>query len=125
MNACKFTQEHEWLRVEDDGSATVGISDYAQEQLGDVVYVELPEVDQAFVMGAEVGVVESVKAVGELYMPISGTVQAVNVVLAGEPELVNSDPMGAGWLLRITPQSPAEIDSLMDEAAYQAYIAGL
>ena len=125
MNACKFTQEHEWLRLEDDGRATVGISDYAQAQLGDVVYVELPEVDQAFVMGAEVGVVESVKAVGELYMPISGTVQAINVDLADGPELVNSDPMGAGWLLRISPELPAEIDSLMDEAAYQAYIAGL
>jgi glycine cleavage system H protein len=124
MTTTKFTTDHEWVLIE-DGSATVGITDYAQEQLGDVVYVELPEVGQAFTAGDNVAVVESVKAVGEINMPLDGTINAVNESLEDEPELVNGDAMGTGWLFKMTPADPARAGELMDDAAYGEYVSGL
>lgn len=124
MSNMKFTAEHEWLRVEDDGVVVMGITDYAQEQLGDVVYVELPQVGQTVSSGDEAAVVESVKAAGEVKVPISGTVKEINERLADEPELVNSDPLGAGWFFRMDPEDVTDLDGLMDEDAYQEFIAG-
>ena len=125
MSTLKFTIEHEWLRVKDDGSVGLGITDYAQEQLGDIVYVELPEIDARFETGDDLAVIESVKAVGEIKMPLAGTVQTVNDRLADEPEIVNSDPLGAGWLLQFAADDISGLEALMDEAAYQAYVDGL
>lgn len=124
MSNIRFTAEHEWLRVEEDGSLTVGITDYAQQQLGDVVYVELPRVGQTVSTGDEAAVVESVKAAGDIKVPVSGTVLEVNERLAQEPELVNSDPLGNGWFFRLEPEDTTELDSLMDEDAYQEFVAG-
>lgn len=125
MSTLKFTTAHEWLRAEDDGVVCLGISDYAQEQLGDIVYVELPDVDARFENGANLAVIESVKAVGEINIPFAGTVRSVNDRLTDEPEIVNADPMGDGWLLRITADDPDALDDFMDEAAYQTYLKGL
>jgi len=125
MSMLKFTQDHEWLRREDDGSITVGITDYAQEQLGDIVYVELPEADAAVAAGTQVVVIESVKAVGEINMPLAGRIVAVNDRLGDAPELVNSAPLGDGWLMRIEADDAAGLDAFMDEAAYRDYLAGL
>ena len=120
----KFSKDHEWVRV-DGSSAVVGISDYAQTQLGDIVYVELPEIGRKVEQGKEVAVVESVKAASEIYAPVSGEITAVNSELAGEPGKINSDPLGAGWLFKMSLANPKELDGLMDEAQYQAYVAGL
>jgi glycine cleavage system H protein len=125
MSTLKFTQDHEWLRREDDGSITIGITDYAQEQLGDIVYVELPEADATVAAGSQVVVIESVKAVGEINMPLAARVVAVNDRLADAPELVNSAPLGDGWLIRIEPDDVAGLDAFMEEAAYQDYVATL
>jgi glycine cleavage system H protein len=125
MQAMKFTAEHEWLRLAEDGRVTVGITDYAQEQLGDIVYVELPEIGTRFDTTANLAVIESVKAVGEIKMPLSGTVTAVNTRLTDEPELVNRDPQGVGWLLQATLDDRTIFDGLMDDAAYRAYVATL
>lgn len=114
----KFTEEHEWLRIEGD-VATIGITDYAQQQLGDVVFVELPSPGKALQKGAAAAVVESVKAASDVYAPISGEVVQSNESLADEPGLVNSDPMGGGWFFKVKIASPSELDALMDEAAYQ------
>ncbi len=124
MSDLRYTTEHEWVRVEGD-VAVVGITDYAQRQLGDVVYVELPEVGRAIDQFAEAAVVESVKAASEVYAPLSGEVVEVNEVLTGEPATVNTDATGAGWFLKLRIANPAELDALMDESAYQAYVAGL
>ena len=124
MSLVKFSSEHEWIRIDGD-SATIGITDYAQEQLGDVVYVEPPEVGQSFAAGENVGVVESVKAVGEIYMPLSGTISATNEKLEDEPELVNTAPMADGWLFKITMNDPNDVAQLMEEADYLEYIASL
>jgi glycine cleavage system H protein len=124
MSAMKFTTEHEWIRF-DGTTAVVGISNYAQEQLGDVVYVELPEIAKKFSRGDNVGVVESVKAVGEIYMPLPGTINAVNERLEDEPELVNTAPMGDGWLFKIAPDEGTDVDGLMDEAEYAEFISTL
>ncbi|MGH6953845.1 MAG: glycine cleavage system protein GcvH [Alphaproteobacteria bacterium] len=124
MSDLKYTKEHEWIRVEGD-VATVGITPYAQEQLGDVVYVELPELGKVVKRSAQAAVVESVKAASEVYAPISGEVIETNRTLAGEPQRVNADPTGAGWFFKIRLSDVKEIDSLMDRAAYDAYIAGL
>lgn len=117
-----FTKEHEWLRKEDDGSVTIGITDHAQAALGDMVYVELPEIDQEVEENGEMAVVESVKAASDVYAPIAGTVVAVNEALPDEPELVNSDPYGEGWIVRMQPSegaeglmSPDEYQQLLDE----------
>ena len=115
----KYTVEHEWVRPE-GAVACVGITHHAQDSLGDVVFVELPEVGSAFEQGAVAGVVESVKAAADVYMPISGTVTEVNEALRDDPSLANTDPLGAGWFFKIQPSAPAQIDALMDEAAYAA-----
>jgi glycine cleavage system H protein len=120
----KYTKDHEWVRVE-GATAVVGISDYAQTQLGDVVYVEVPEVGRKLEQGKEAAVVESVKAASEVYAPLSGEVTAVNAELAGEPAKVNADPMGAGWFFAMTIANPKELDALMDEAQYKKYVEGL
>ena len=120
----RFSKDHEWVRVE-GGTGRVGITDYAQSQLGDVVFVELPETGRALKRGGEAAVVESVKAASEVYAPVSGTVGAVNSALVDDPSLVNSDPLGAGWFLEIALSDPSELDALMDEAAYAAFVAEL
>lgn len=118
----RFTSENEWVRLE-DGEATVGISDYAQDQLGDVVYVELPEVGRALQQGETFGVIESVKAVSDLFSPVSGEVTARNEALADAPEQVNQSPYDAGWMIRVRVTDPAEVEALMDAAAYRAHVA--
>ena len=115
----RYTKEHEWVRVE-GGVATVGITDYAAEQLGDIVFVELPEPGRTVAQFAAVGVIESVKAVSDLFAPVGGDVVESNAELAGSPELLNSDPFGAGWMLRISVGDAAQLDALLDSAAYEA-----
>ena len=117
-----YTKDHEWVRVTDD-EATVGITEYAASQLGDIVFVELPEIGRSLSQFAAFGVVESVKAVSDLFAPISGEVTATNDGLAGSPEQVNADPYGAGWMVRIRLSAPAELDELLDATAYDALIA--
>ena len=117
----KYTESHEWLRLEDDGLITVGVTDHAQALLGDLVFVELPEVGLEFVAGDECCVVESVKAASDVYMPISGEIVEVNEALADEPEIINSSPYDNGWLFKVKP-SANEFDELMDADAYQAEI---
>ena len=117
-----FTKDHEWIRVDGD-IATVGISDFAQGQLGDVVFVENPPVGAPLTRGKEAAVVESVKAASEVYAPISGEVTEVNPELEGEPALVNTAPEDGGWFFRMTVKDKSELDGLMDEAAYRAYAA--
>ena len=124
MSGLKYSKDHEWVRVEGD-VATVGISDYAQDQLGDVVYVELPEVGRIVAQNEEAAVVESVKAASEVYAPVSGEVVEVNQALENDPALVNGDPTGEGWFLKLRLSAPGELDGLMDEAAYADYVAGL
>lgn len=119
-----FTKDHEWIDVSGD-EGTVGITDYAQGQLGDITFVELPVNGAAMKQGDSVSVVDSVKAASDIYAPASGTVTAVNAALEGEPELVNTDAEGAGWLFRVTLADPGELGALMDKAAYDAYVAGL
>ena len=125
MNSLKYTQEHEWLRVEADGSVTLGITDYAQEQLGDIVFVELPEVGAHLDEDTNLVVIESVKAVGEVKLAVGGTVVGINERLADEPELVNGAPLGDGWLLRLKLDDMKLLDGLMDANAYHAYVAEL
>jgi glycine cleavage system H protein len=117
----RFAESHEWARLEADGSVTVGISDHAQEALGDVVFVELTEVGKVFAAGDQSGVVESVKAASDIYAPVSGEVIAINEDLSGSPELLNSDPYGA-WIFKLKPSDKAELDKLLDAGAYKAAI---
>ena len=124
MNDMWFTEDHEWILIE-DGDAVVGITDYAQDRLGELVFVELPEVGAVFEQGAECAVIESVKAAGEIKMPVSGTVTEINTSLVDEPEQVNTDPTGDGWFFRMTVRDVAELDGLMDEDAYRAHVASL
>jgi glycine cleavage system H protein len=119
-----FTDEHEWIDVEDD-TATVGITDYAQEQLGDIVFVELPEVGSALDKGGDAAVVESVKAASDVYAPISGEVSELNESLEEEPQLVNSSPEEDGWFFKMTIGDAGELADLMDEAAYKEFLEGL
>ena len=119
-----FTKEHEWIEVDGD-SATVGITDYAQEQLGDLVFVEVPEPGKDLSKGDEAAVVESVKAASEVYAPVSGTVTEGNPKLVDDPELGNSDPEGDGWFFKLTLSDKGELDGLMDEAAYKAFLEDL
>jgi len=114
----KYLESHEWARSEPDGTITVGISDHAQGALGDLVFVELPEVGKVLTKGAAAAVVESVKAASDVYSPVSGEVIAANESLSGSPELVNQDPYGQGWLFKIKPSDPAELGQLLDAAAY-------
>jgi len=117
----RYTKEHEWIRIEGE-QAYVGITDYAQQELGDVVYVELPEVDAAVRHMEPFGVVESVKAVSDLFSPVTGTVKQINDALFDRPELVNSDPYGQGWMLVVTLADPAQLDTLMTAEQYEAYL---
>ena len=124
MADIRYSKDHEWVRREGD-AAVVGITDYAQNQLGDVVYVELPEIGRKVEQGGEAAVVESVKAASEVYAPVSGSVVAVNDKLTAEPATVNAEPMAGGWFVKIKLSKPAELDGLMDEAAYDKYVKGL
>mgnify|MGYP001814606056 CR=1 FL=1 len=119
----KYSRDHEWLRLEDDGSIVIGITDHAQQSLGELVYVELPEDGQTFGAGDPCAVVESVKAASDVYAPISGTVAGSNDLLADEPDRVNTSPYEDGWLLRITPDSPQELEELLDAEAYELFVA--
>lgn len=118
----KFTQDHEWLRIEGD-IATVGITMHAQEQLGDLVFVELPAPGAQTAKGAPTAIVESVKAASDVYAPVSGEVTEVNQAIVDEPALVNSDPMGKGWFFKIKISDPSQLEGLLDEKAYQVMIA--
>ncbi len=118
-----FTSEHEWLRKEEDGTVTIGITDHAQEALGDLVYVELPEVGQDVTSGGDMAVVESVKAASDVYSPVSGEVTAVNEVLADTPENINTDPYGDGWIVRIRPSDDAA--ETMTPMEYEEFLNGL
>jgi glycine cleavage system H protein len=118
----KYSKNDDWVRVE-GAEATAGITDYAQDQLSDVVYVELPAVGDTFALDARYGTVESVKAASDLSLPVSGTITAVNEGLSSAPEVVNKDPYGAGWIVKFTVTNPAELAQLMDAAAYQKYCA--
>jgi glycine cleavage system H protein len=118
----RYTKEHEWVDVK-DGVAKVGITDYAQGELGDVVFVELPAVGKKLEAGKSLGTVESVKAVSEIYAPASGEVLEANAELASKPEMINSDPHGAAWLVKIKLSNPGELEKLMDGPAYEAYVA--
>ena len=122
MAELRFTKDHEWIRVEDGDVYAVGISDFAQSQLGDVVFVELPETGKALAKGAQAAVVESVKAASDIYAPVTGTVVGVNEALTAEPGLVNTDPTGKGWFFKIKAGNTAEFQDLMDEAAYGAFV---
>lgn len=121
MSSLKFTEDHEWVLVTGT-TARVGITAYAQEQLGDVVFVDLPAVGATFAKGKEAAVVESVKAASDIYAPVSGTISAVNTALPDNPGLVNTDPQGDGWFFELTLADAGDLDGLMDEAAYQAHI---
>ncbi len=125
MSEMKYTENHEWVRLEDDSSATIGITDHAQEQLGDLVFVELPEVGTEMAKGDEAATLESVKAAGEVHAPISGAVTEINEALADAPEQVNQDPTGEGWFFKMSVSDASEADDLMDEAAYQAFLDSL
>ena len=118
----RYTKEHEWIKVSGN-TGTIGITDYAQHELGDVVFVEMPAAGTKVTGGQVFGTVESVKAVSEIFAPVSGEVTETNAALSGTPETVNSDPHGAGWLIKVTLANPAEVSSLMDAAAYQAFIS--
>jgi glycine cleavage system H protein len=117
----RYTRDHEWIRLDGD-TATVGISDYAQEQLGDIVFVELPEVGKQLDKGAEAAVVESVKAASEIFAPVAGEVIEVNDALADGPGAVNDEPEGAGWFMKMKVRNRAEVDQLMDATAYKAFL---
>ncbi len=119
-----FTKDHEWIAVE-GGEATVGITDYAQSQLGDITFVEVPAAGSDVGKGDSASVVDSVKAASDVYAPVSGTVTVANGALEEQPELVNTDPEGEGWLWKMTLSDPSELEALMDEAAYQAFVAEL
>ncbi len=114
----KYTPDHEWVRMESDGTLTVGITAHAQDALGDVVFVELPDVGRSYAQKDTAGVVESVKAAADVYMPLSGEIVAANEALVADPSLANSDPQGAGWFFRVLPSDAAQFDALLDQAAY-------
>ncbi len=122
MTTLRYTEDHEWIRLEADGNATIGITDHAQDALGDVVFIELPAVGTHFATGAAACVVESVKAAADVKMPVTGEIVAINQELADNPALVNSDPLGAAWFMRIRPAQISDINGLLDEAAYRALI---
>lgn len=118
----RYTESHEWVKLNDDGTVTVGITDHAQDQLGDMVYVEVPEVDHELESGDACAVVESVKAASDVYAPVAGTVVEANQELADSPETVNQDPFGAGWIMKIRPVDISAVDALMDAAAYGEFV---
>jgi glycine cleavage system H protein len=120
----RYAENHEWARLETEGGVRVGITDYAQDALGDIVYVDLPEAGGSVLAGASFAEIESTKSVAEVYAPVSGTIVAVNDVLLDAPELVNSDPFGEGWFVVIMPAEPPTLDQLMDAAAYRQFCEG-
>ncbi len=124
MSSVKYTDEHEWIRLEGD-IATVGITDYAQNQLGDVVYVELPKPGQKVEKGKQAAVVESVKAASEVFAPVTGEVVEVNQALADEPATVNADPMGKGWFMKLRLADASQLDGMMDAEGYRKFVEGL
>lgn len=119
----KYTQEHEWVMVE-DGVGTVGVTDFAASELGDIVFVELPEIGSEFDQGETVGTIESVKAVADLFIPVSGEIVEINEAVVDGPEMVNSNPMDDGWLIKVRLSEPGELDALMDAAAYNDLLGG-
>ena len=119
----KFSKDHEWINIADAGAAVVGITVHAQDALGDVVFVDLPEVGKTFAQGEVAGVVESVKAAADVYMPIAGEIVEVNEALRADPSLANSDPLNAGWFFKVKLSDPSQLDALLDEAAYSAFAA--
>ncbi len=121
---CRYDEEHEWVRVEGD-EGVIGISDYAQDALSDIVYVELPEVGDVFDKGDVLAVVESVKAASDVYMPVTGEILEINELLEDSPELVNQDPYGEAWLVRVTIAEPAELEDMLDAGAYKSYVETL
>ena len=119
----KFSKDHEWINAADANASVVGITVHAQDALGDVVFVDLPEVGKSFAQGEVAGVVESVKAAADVYMPVSGEVVEVNEALRADPSLANSDPLGAGWFFKVKLSDPSQLDTLMDETAYSSFAA--
>jgi len=117
----RYSKDHEWVRVQGD-EATIGVTDYAQNALGDIVFLELPEVGESFTAGDTIGVVESVKAASDIYTPVSGEVVATNDGIVETPEIINAEPYGKAWLVKIKLSDPAEVEALMDAAAYEAYL---
>ena len=120
----KYTEGHEWLRLEDDGTVTLGITDHAQQALGELVFVDVPDAGDSFAVGDACAVVESVKAANDVYCPLAGTVAEANPALGDQPELINSGPYVEGWILRLQPQSTTDLDDLLDAEAYQQFVAG-
>jgi len=125
MSNERFTKDHEWLRLNDDGSITVGITDFAQDQLGDIVFVELPDEGDKFEADTEMAIIESVKAAGDIKIPIAGEVINKNMRLIDEPELVNGDPVGEGWFVKIAPENIDDLNGLMDDSEYKNYLKDL
>lgn len=125
MAETRYTSDHEWVRLEDDGTLTIGITDHAQEALGDIVFVELPEADRKVAEGESCATVESTKAASDVFAPLPGTITESNEAITEDPGLINRDPQGEGWLWRMEPGDDAEFDSLMDEEAYQALLETL
>ncbi|PZQ66348.1 MAG: glycine cleavage system protein GcvH [Variovorax paradoxus] len=123
MSNVKYTKDHEWVQTDDNATATVGITVHAQDALGDVVFVDLPEVGKAFAQGEVAGVVESVKAAADVYMPLTGEITEVNEALRADPSLANSDPTGAGWFFKVRLSEPAQLDALLDATAYEKFSA--
>jgi glycine cleavage system H protein len=121
----RYTKDHEWVRLEDDGTATVGITDHAQEALGDVVFVELPKADREIAEGESVAVVESVKAASDIYAPLAGTVLEANELLVDDSSLVNRDPEGEAWFFRMEPSDPEAFNALMDESDYETFLESI
>lgn len=119
-NSLKYAETHEWVRREDNGELTIGITEHAQDLLGDLVFAELPEVGQRFAAKEECMLLESVKAASDIYMPMSGEVSTINMALVDEPELINQDPFGDGWLFKIQPDNAADIDGLLSAEAYES-----
>jgi len=125
MSGVRYTKDHEWILMEDGDVGVIGITDYAQDQLGELVYVELPALEDSVDAGGDIVVIESVKAAGEVKAPVSGSVVAINEALVDEPEKVNNDPMGEGWFIKLKISDSGELDALMDEDAYKEYTDSL
>jgi glycine cleavage system H protein len=123
MADMKFVKTHEWVCLEDDGMATIGITDHAQHALGDMVFVELPDIGEIINIGKECAVVESVKSASDIYAPVSGEVVAINEAVVANPEIINQDPQAEGWLFKVRPSGPKELNDLMDAKAYESYLA--
>jgi len=122
MSNAKYNEEHIWVRLDDHGMAVIGISDHAQEQLGDIVYVELPDIGREVTVGEEIAIIESVKTTSEINAPVSGSIREINVELGDRPELINESPLDNGWLVRIEPDDIDEADAMMDEDAYKEFV---